>query len=247
MGEYTKYPDQIDTTTELPKVTDLVTPVKAEVVNRQRDAILAIENENGVQPSGTFSTVRARLDAFDSELADLADALSDLTDRVEALELGGGGGSSGASVISSKAKVYISAANFAGAAVSVAQVITWDALSIRVADTRSTIAATTLSPDISGHFWVSGQITISPTIDSISGIVLEVLLNGSAIYSYSDTGAVWGVGLERSFTFSFPSDLEAEDELSVRWTHSGSASSETELVSGENKSWFSFSRICGVD
>lgn len=64
MGEFTKYPNKIDTTTELPKSTDNVTPVKAEVVNRQRDALLAIESELGIKPSGTHSTVRARLDAI---------------------------------------------------------------------------------------------------------------------------------------------------------------------------------------
>ncbi len=71
---YTKYPGAIDSTTELPVATDLVTPVNAEVVNRHRDAVVAIEGELGVEPSGTYTTVRARLDA---------------------MELGGGGGGGG--------------------------------------------------------------------------------------------------------------------------------------------------------
>lgn len=65
MGKYTKYPNSIDTSTELPKSTDLVTPVKAAVVNSQLEAIIAIESELGVNPSGTYTTVKARLDAMD--------------------------------------------------------------------------------------------------------------------------------------------------------------------------------------
>lgn len=79
---YSNYPNQLDNSTTLPPSTDLVTPVKAEVTNRLRDAILAIEAELGLQPSGTYSTVRARLDALRTELATLR-AL---------IEAGGGGG-----------------------------------------------------------------------------------------------------------------------------------------------------------
>lgn len=66
MAGFSKYPGQIDTSTELPPSTDNVTPVKAEVVNRLRDAILAIEAELGVNPSGVFGTVRDRLDSLGS-------------------------------------------------------------------------------------------------------------------------------------------------------------------------------------
>lgn len=61
---YTKYPGEIDDSTTLPPTTDLITPVKAEVVNRLRAAILAIEAELGAQPSAAFGTVRTRLDAM---------------------------------------------------------------------------------------------------------------------------------------------------------------------------------------
>jgi len=54
---YSNYPNQIDTSTEIPAAIDNVTPVKGEVVNRLRDAILAIENELGVTPSGTYGTI----------------------------------------------------------------------------------------------------------------------------------------------------------------------------------------------
>lgn len=68
---YTRYPFDFDDPTPgdthgLPTVIDLKTPVKAEVVNRQKDSILAIESELGIKPSGTYGTVRARLDALES-------------------------------------------------------------------------------------------------------------------------------------------------------------------------------------
>ena len=70
---YTRYPcDQDDPrpgdTRGLPVSIDLQTPVKSEVVNRHREAILAIEGELGIQPSGTYGTVRARLDALEDLL-----------------------------------------------------------------------------------------------------------------------------------------------------------------------------------
>lgn len=67
----TKYPNQVDTNTEIPLSTDLVTPVKVIVTNTLRGAILATEAELGIQPSGTFATVRARLDDLDSKIAAL--------------------------------------------------------------------------------------------------------------------------------------------------------------------------------
>ncbi len=60
----TKYPFAIDTNTEVPLSTDSVTPVKAEVPNVLRGAILAIETELGIDPSREYATVRARLDAL---------------------------------------------------------------------------------------------------------------------------------------------------------------------------------------
>ena len=61
---FTVYPNAIDGSDQLPVITDNVTAVMAEVINRHRDAILAIEAQLGVLPAGTFSTVRARLDAM---------------------------------------------------------------------------------------------------------------------------------------------------------------------------------------
>lgn len=77
---YTRYPcDQDDPrpndTRGLPVIVDLQTPVKAEVINRHRESILAIEGELGIQPSGTYTTVRSRLDEMESMLCAVWEAI----------------------------------------------------------------------------------------------------------------------------------------------------------------------------
>lgn len=61
----TLYPSQIDTVMTLPTVVNNNTPVDADVVNRLRDAILAVETELGIKPSGLYGTVRHRLDILE--------------------------------------------------------------------------------------------------------------------------------------------------------------------------------------
>ena len=65
---FSKYPLSLDDSTSLPPTVDLVTPVKAEVVNRLRDAIISIEAELGTDPSRTFGNVRDRLDSLKTTL-----------------------------------------------------------------------------------------------------------------------------------------------------------------------------------
>lgn len=67
----TKYPAQIDNNITLPLVADNFTPVFGDTVNRLRNAIVAVQNELGVKPSGSYSTVRARLDAIETGLNNL--------------------------------------------------------------------------------------------------------------------------------------------------------------------------------
>jgi hypothetical protein len=62
------YPNAIDGYAQLPLVIDTVTRVDAISVNRLRCAIVNIENELGVLPSGSFPTVRARLDAIEAAI-----------------------------------------------------------------------------------------------------------------------------------------------------------------------------------
>lgn len=82
MGEFSVYPDAIDGPNQLPKSTDLVTPVKAEVVNRLRDSILQIEGELGVQPSSTFNTVKERLDNMQTQISGISARLTAVEDEL---------------------------------------------------------------------------------------------------------------------------------------------------------------------
>lgn len=64
------YPIAIDSTVELPTVTNNFSPLMAEVINRLRDAIVNVESELGVKPSGISGTVRARLDIIENLIID---------------------------------------------------------------------------------------------------------------------------------------------------------------------------------
>ena len=69
-----KYPQNLDDDLSLPNAIDNVTAVTAAVVNRLKDAIIAVEKELGTDPSSTFGTVKARLDALATALAVLETA-----------------------------------------------------------------------------------------------------------------------------------------------------------------------------
>lgn len=73
---FSKYPNQLDDDTSLPKTVDLVTPVKAEVVNRLRDAIIATQAEIGTNPSSTFGNIKARLDDINGLISTLSNNIS---------------------------------------------------------------------------------------------------------------------------------------------------------------------------
>jgi len=74
------YPNAIDGYKQIPLVVDQVTRVDAISVNSLRCAIINIEEELGVEPSGTYDTVRARLD----DLKDLVGDFDDLSDLINA-------------------------------------------------------------------------------------------------------------------------------------------------------------------
>ena len=68
----TKYPDGIDNTTSLPYITNGTSPMVAEDINRLRDAVVAVETELGVDPSGTFTSVGTRLQASEQAISGYA-------------------------------------------------------------------------------------------------------------------------------------------------------------------------------
>lgn len=65
----TSYPAQIDNSISLPVVIDNLSSVQGTTVNRLRTAILAIEQELGVNPSGIYSTVKSRLDTVETTVS----------------------------------------------------------------------------------------------------------------------------------------------------------------------------------
>jgi hypothetical protein len=340
LATYTKYPVQLDTSNELPLAVDNVTPVKAEVVNRLRDAIMAIEAELGIDPSRECGSVRARLDEmetnggggaieiFDNGVSIIPSAIGiDFVGNVSVtipqplrakVEVIGGQATQIQETISvtsngqtsftlaqepiqnagvmmflngfkqargidftsagtavtytgsvslqttdvvefwylvdlgvitsavSKMRVYRGTSDLAGAAVTVNQTVTWNATSSLVTSQNATLAGsdTQLTPSVAGHFLCSGQLSLSPTVDAVSGITVEIVHNGSTVvHTVSDYGAIWGVGLTRSLSFSFPIDLSSGDTLEVRWKHSGTAPSTTELLIGDSLSWFAISTL----
>lgn len=85
---FSKYPEALDDSTSLPVTLDLITPVKAEVVNRQRDAILAIQAELGLSPSSVYGTVDARLDDIDVRINTISgdSGFGNLDDRLIVVE-----------------------------------------------------------------------------------------------------------------------------------------------------------------
>lgn len=78
MKNISLYPGKIDSVIELPQSFDKKTPIKAEILNSQRSALLSIESELGISPSGTNNTVRERVD--------------ELENKILALQSSGGGG-----------------------------------------------------------------------------------------------------------------------------------------------------------
>lgn len=85
MSEYSIFPKAIDGYAQLPLTVDRVTSVSAEGINRLRSAIINIENELGVLPSGLDdSSVSERLDRLTQDLKDLTNLVEILASTAEA-------------------------------------------------------------------------------------------------------------------------------------------------------------------
>ncbi len=72
------YPLEIDSSITLPVAQDKVTGVNASVVNRLRDAIIAVQTELGVKPSATYGTVTERFSDLEIRLDDLISDMSSI-------------------------------------------------------------------------------------------------------------------------------------------------------------------------
>lgn len=62
------YPNDIDDETSIPLV-DNSTTISADAINRLRNAIIAVEAELGINPSGTHGTVSDRINALENTLS----------------------------------------------------------------------------------------------------------------------------------------------------------------------------------
>lgn len=83
-NETVLYPAQLDGYSTLPLRKDGVHEIRAADVNRLRNAILAIEYELGIEPSGVFATVRDRLDSVADASAQIAAHIADTVDAHDA-------------------------------------------------------------------------------------------------------------------------------------------------------------------
>lgn len=81
---YSVYPQDIDGYATLPLRRDGIHEIVAADHNRLRDAIVKIEAELGVQPSGTFATVASRLDNIGDAHALILAHMADPTDAHDA-------------------------------------------------------------------------------------------------------------------------------------------------------------------
>ena len=80
----TNYPNGIDTFTAVEPDDEMLG--HASKHNNDAEAIVAIETELGENPSGSFDSVKLRLDGVDEGVAENAQALSELTTATLPLE-----------------------------------------------------------------------------------------------------------------------------------------------------------------
>ena len=81
------YPNNIDGFDQLPLIVDGLTRVNANSINPLRQAILNIEKELGTTPSGSYESVRRRLDAIENTIGEnLEYKLQNLENEINGLE-----------------------------------------------------------------------------------------------------------------------------------------------------------------
>lgn len=153
-----------------------------------------------------------------------------------------GGGT--ASAAPSRIKVFRNTSTQTGNATTLPTTVAWNATSSLLVLDNAHITSNMIIPESDGTFLVNGQLTLQPTVDAISKVTINVLLNSvNTVYTFVDSGTTWTVGVPKSFNFNFIIDLTVGDTLEVEWIHVGSIPSEMELVFGENNSWFGFSSL----
>lgn len=180
----TSFPAQIDNSITLPAVVDNQTPVRGETVNRLRNAIIAVERELGVKPSGPYSTVRGRLDQLETILTtDIIALAGDL-----------GGTNEEPRVIGLQGRLLSSATP------EINQTLTWDGVVWKPSYTSTQTAVSSM--DV--NFISGAQLSGSNTPSAIGGrtldmsIFLPVLGDGRVreISFYADVEVAGDTGID---------------------------------------------------
>jgi hypothetical protein len=147
----------------------------------------------------------------------------------------------------SKIRVF-STVDESGDVVGTPRTATWDSISTIISQINASLTGgnTQLTTTQTGTFTVAGQLALQPTANSVEGITVDILRNGTIVNSVSDTGLVWAVGVTRSISFNFVIELSASDTVEVQWSHNGSLPSATQLMAGETISWFALDKLNAV-
>ncbi len=242
MTNQTKYPEALDDSESVPLVTDLQTPINAQYVNILRSAIFAIQSQLAPNVSGTYASVKARLDAMLSQInnneIDTLARLAVLQAEIDAIAGGGGG------VTPAKIRVYRGSTqtNTLPATNTTVQWSGGSSTLLTATNATLTGGQTSIATTLAGTFQINGQLTISPATGIVSGIVVEVLKNVAVAETIQDNNIFWGVGLNRSFAFRTNLDLLTTDTISIRWRHIGNVSSTTQLVGTDDSTWIALVR-----
>lgn len=149
------------------------------------------------------------------------------------------------SKLPSKIRVYNNANTSLTTAPAVFTTASWDAESLNLNKVNASYSGTDVITNLIGThtYLVSGQLGLEVVSNSVDSITIEILKNGTSVHKIEDYGSTWTISQPRTFSFYFLIDLTYLDALSVRWTHTGSISSETVLLTGDDTSWISISRI----
>jgi hypothetical protein len=166
----TQYPSKIDDNASLPQVVDTASIFSADVYNRLRNAIIAIETELGVKPSGIDTTVKHRFEV-----------LEDAFGNIQIIDLAGdlGGSHTSPQVIGLRGIPISSTAPTSG------QVLAYNGS-----------AWTPIPPDIAlGAFQADGDLSGSNITQTVIGLqnrsVSGTLPNDGYILTWSDMNNAW--------------------------------------------------------
>lgn len=186
----TQYPNNIDDTISIPVLKDNIDEVDADKINTLRAALLAVQNEMGINPSGISTTVSNRLTGIDILINSLY-GNSGVSDGYISVQSGGATVGLG----------HFTTLNFSGPGVS-------------VSDSGSRRALITITGGGGGSgttFVAGGDLTGSDTSQTVSKIQ-GVSISGTpsvnkTLVASSSTAAAWGTPLSGPPTGSASGDL----------------------------------------